>query len=84
MSSPYHRILCPIDFDDNSLAALRAAADLVQRFDGTIFVLHVGPMFAQPIAMPTYVDMYKSQKERHWPGSRTMPPTICPGSNTNC
>jgi nucleotide-binding universal stress UspA family protein len=66
MSPSYQRILCPIDFDENSLAALHAAADLARRSDGTVFVLHVVPMIVQPTAMPVYVDIYKSQEETAW------------------
>ena len=62
----YQRILCPMDFDDNSLAALATAADLARRSDGTVFVLHVVPMIVQPTAMPVYVDIYKSQEETAW------------------
>ncbi|HVN30162.1 MAG TPA: universal stress protein [Candidatus Binataceae bacterium] len=64
--SLYQRILCPIDFDDNSLAALNTAADLARRADGTVYVLHVVPMIVQPTAMPVYVDIYKSQEETAW------------------
>lgn len=66
MASPYQRILCPVDFDENSLAALAAAVDMARRSDGTIFVLHVVPMIVQPTAMPVYVDIYKSQEETAW------------------
>src|SRR5579862_7981764 len=66
MSLPYQRILCPIDFDDNSIAALGTAADLARRSDGTVYVLHVVPMIVQPTAMPVYVDIYKSQEETAW------------------
>jgi len=66
MSPSYQRILCPIDFDENSLAALAAAADLARSSDGTVFVLHVVPMIVQPTAMPVYVDIYKSQEETAW------------------
>ena len=66
MSPSYQRILCPIDFDENSLAALHAATDLARRSDGTVFVLHVVPMIVQPTAMPVYVDIYKSQEETAW------------------
>jgi nucleotide-binding universal stress UspA family protein/predicted transcriptional regulator len=66
MSPSYQRILCPIDFDDNSIAALNAATDLARRSDGTVFVLHVVPMIVQPTAMPVYVDIYKSQEETAW------------------
>jgi nucleotide-binding universal stress UspA family protein len=66
MSPSYQRILCPVDFDENSLAALNAATDLARRSDGTVFVLHVVPMIVQPTAMPVYVDIYKSQEETAW------------------
>jgi nucleotide-binding universal stress UspA family protein len=64
--SLYQRILCPIDLDDNSLAALATAADLARRSDGTVLVLHVVPMIVSPTAMPVYVDIYKSQEETAW------------------
>jgi nucleotide-binding universal stress UspA family protein/predicted transcriptional regulator len=64
--SLYKRILCPVDFEDNSLAALGTAADLARRSDGTVFVLHVVPMIMQPTGMPVYVDVYKSQEEAAW------------------
>jgi nucleotide-binding universal stress UspA family protein len=35
------RICCPIDFSEASAGALRAAADLARRFDGTLTLLHV-------------------------------------------
>ncbi|MGH9773214.1 MAG: universal stress protein [Candidatus Acidiferrales bacterium] len=35
------RVLCPIDFDVNSLAALDLARDLVRENGGTLYVLHV-------------------------------------------
>lgn len=63
MSFPYKRILCPIDFDENSLAALVVAAQFAKHNDGTVFVLHVVPMIIPPTGMPVYVDMYKSQEE---------------------
>ncbi len=41
----FKRILCPVDFDSNSLEALRVARELAIREQGTIQVLHV----TQPI-----------------------------------
>jgi nucleotide-binding universal stress UspA family protein len=35
------RILCPVDFSDAASGALRAAAELAARFDGTVTLLHV-------------------------------------------
>jgi nucleotide-binding universal stress UspA family protein len=59
----FSRILCPIDFDDNSMRALDTAADLARENNGTVFVLHVVPMIIEPTGMPVYVDLYKGQEE---------------------
>ncbi|HJU12163.1 MAG TPA: universal stress protein, partial [Candidatus Binataceae bacterium] len=37
------RILCPIEFDVNSLAALDMARDMIRERNGSLFVLHVVP-----------------------------------------
>jgi universal stress protein A len=37
----FHRILCPIDFDDNSLSALRLGAQLAERDQATLYLMHV-------------------------------------------
>lgn len=37
----FTRILCPIDFDDNSLAALRLAARLAERDQAKLYLMHV-------------------------------------------
>jgi universal stress protein A len=63
MSFPYRRILCPIDFDDNSMFAIDTAASIAREHDGVIIVLHVVPMIIPPTAMPIYVDLYKGQEE---------------------
>ena len=63
MTFPYRRILCPIDFDDNSLAALEVAAKMARQQDGSVYVLHVVPLILAPTAMPIYVDLYKGQEE---------------------
>jgi nucleotide-binding universal stress UspA family protein/predicted transcriptional regulator len=63
MPFPYRRILCPIDFDENSLSALSTAAEIAREHDGTVYVLHVVPLIVQPTAMPVYVDLYKGQAE---------------------
>jgi universal stress protein A len=63
MSFPFKRILCPVDFDDNSLAALEVAAQMSRQNDGIILLLHVVPMIMAPTAMPVYTDIYKGQEE---------------------
>ena len=62
MSFPFRRILCPVDFDDNSLAALEVAAEIARQNDGTVLLLHVVPMILAPAAMPVYVDVYRGQE----------------------
>jgi nucleotide-binding universal stress UspA family protein len=63
MAQQFCRILCPVDFDDNSMEALDTAANLARENNGTVFVLHVVPMILTPTAMPVYVDLYKGQEE---------------------
>ena len=63
MSYPFRRILSPIDFDDNSLAALDVAAQIARDNDGMVLLLHVVPMIIAPTGMPIYVDIYKGQEE---------------------
>ena len=47
MGFPYRKILCPIDFDDNSLAALDKAIELAHHFDAAMAVVHVIPIIVQ-------------------------------------
>jgi acetoin utilization protein AcuB len=63
VSYPYRRILSPIDFDDNSLAALDVAAQIARDNDGMVLLFHVVPLIVAPTDMPTYVDIYKGQEE---------------------
>jgi len=63
MSYPFRRILTPIDFDDNSLAALDVAAQIARDNDGLVLLAHVVPMIVAPTGMPVYVDLYKGQEE---------------------
>jgi len=63
MTQQFSRILCPVDFDDNSMQALDTAANLARENKGTIFVLHVVPIIIEPTGMPVYVDLYKGQEE---------------------
>ena len=63
MSYPFKRILSPVDFDDNSLAALDVAARIAKDNDGLVLVLHVVPMVIPATGMPVYVDIYKGQED---------------------
>ena len=44
MAFPYKTILCPVDFDENSLASLDAAIELAEHFGSSIILLYVLPM----------------------------------------
>jgi hypothetical protein len=61
MALSYKRILCPIDFDDNSLAALDAAAGLALEADGIVYVLHVVPMIVLGFETGGYIELYDVQ-----------------------
>jgi universal stress protein A len=63
MSYPFKRILSPIDFDNNSLAALDVAAQITRDNDGRVLLLHVVPMIVPATGMPVYVDIYKGQEQ---------------------
>ncbi len=63
MTPQFRKILCPVDFDDNSMQALDTAANLARESNGTVFVLHVVPMIIAPTGMPIYVDLYQGQEE---------------------
>lgn len=61
MAYPFKKILCPIDFDDNSIAALDAATEMARQSDATVEVLHVVPII-MPSGTPIYVDVYTEQE----------------------
>jgi len=41
MATIFRKILCPVDFSENSIAALDRAAELAQQNDALLFVMHV-------------------------------------------
>jgi universal stress protein A len=49
----FSKILCPVDFDPNSLLALRLASELAQERKATVYLLHVVAMPPGPeVALP--------------------------------
>ena len=49
----FDKILCPVDFDPNSVRALRAATELAQERKATLYLLHVVGMPPGPeVALP--------------------------------
>jgi nucleotide-binding universal stress UspA family protein len=63
MSYPFRRILSPIDFDDNSFAALDVAAHIARDNDGVVLLAHVIPLIIVPTGTQIYVDLYKGQED---------------------
>jgi CBS domain-containing protein len=72
MAFPYRKVLCPIDFDDNSMASLGTAAEIVRHSDGTVFVLHVVPMVIAPTGMAAYGNIFQQQEEAAWAKLRAV------------
>ena len=54
------KILCPVDFDPNSLAALEFGALLAQECNATMTLFHVVPVIIEPLKIATEPD------EREW------------------
>ena len=44
----FSNILCPVDFDQNSLAAVRVAAELAREYKATVYLLHVVHLHLAP------------------------------------
>jgi len=58
----FKKILCPIDFDDNSYGALAVAIDLAQQNQGKLYLLHVvTPVDPLVISAPTAFERMKQQ-----------------------
>jgi nucleotide-binding universal stress UspA family protein len=41
VATMFQKILCPIDFSDNSIAVLEQSAELARRFDALLYLMHV-------------------------------------------
>jgi len=64
MSFPYRKILCPIDFDQNSLRALDRALEIARHFGAAMIVVHVVPMVMElPADMPGVFQRYEEQEK---------------------
>ena len=57
MAYPFKKILCPIDFDDNSIAALDAAAEMARQAGATIEIFHAVPIAIQPSEAPIFIEV---------------------------
>ena len=61
MAFPYRTILCPVDFDDNSLMALDRAAEIAYHMNSKLALLHVIPIVVQPGEVPPPPSLYEDQ-----------------------
>jgi len=57
MVLPFRKILCPVDFDDNSLAALDLACKVASQNDASLCLMHVVPF---PVLAPGDVETVPS------------------------
>jgi len=63
MAFPYKTILCPIDFDENSLAALGSAAELASHFKSNLILVHVLPLVLVLGEIPPPEALIEDQKK---------------------
>jgi universal stress protein A len=63
MPFPYRKILCPIDFDENSYIALGRAIEIARHFKAAIFLIHAVPLVAQFGEAPIPIDLYNDQQK---------------------
>src|SRR5258708_36103908 len=52
MTQIFRKILCPIDFDDNSIAALETACKVAAQNDASLCIMHVVEISAHATEMP--------------------------------
>jgi nucleotide-binding universal stress UspA family protein len=63
---PVKRILCPTDFSEPSLEAVKAAAELAEHFSSQICLLYVVPTTPLPTSEPAYdFELPEYEKIRH-------------------
>ncbi|HUN57124.1 MAG TPA: universal stress protein [Candidatus Binataceae bacterium] len=63
MTFPFKSILCPIDFDDNSVAALDRAIELASHFKSTLILMHVLPLVVALGEIPPPRALYEDQEK---------------------
>jgi nucleotide-binding universal stress UspA family protein len=63
MAFPYKTILCPVDFDENSVAALDKAVEIARHLGSSIVLVHVLPLVVLPGEVPPPVGLYEDQEK---------------------
>jgi nucleotide-binding universal stress UspA family protein len=52
MTQTFRKILCPLDFDENSMAALEVACKVAAQNDASLYIMHVVAMPPHATEMP--------------------------------
>jgi nucleotide-binding universal stress UspA family protein len=60
----FKRILCPIDFDDNSLNALRTAVRIAQQEQAKLYVLHVAQLAEPTVISAPFISQRTEENAR--------------------
>jgi len=63
MAFPYKTILCPVDFDKNSLTALERAIELANHFKSSLTLVHVLPLVVALGEIPPPRALYEDQEK---------------------
>jgi universal stress protein A len=63
MAYPYKTILCPVDFDENSLAALEKAIEIARHLGSKIILIYILPLILALGEVPPPVALYEDQKK---------------------
>ena len=63
MAFPYKTILCPVDFDENSLAALDQTVAIARHLGSNLILLHVVPLVLSAGEVPPLASMYEDQEK---------------------
>jgi universal stress protein A len=66
MSHLFLRILSPVDFHENSLAALEYAAQFARQYDATVYLLHVIPTDELHLHREVYRPAEGGGADVHW------------------
>jgi universal stress protein A len=64
MAFPYQKILCPVDFDENSMQALDEAIGLARHFKAAIDLVHVVPLVIQYSDFPMPGEYYEEERQQ--------------------
>jgi nucleotide-binding universal stress UspA family protein len=63
MAFPFRKILCPIDFDENSSNALEQAIEIARHFKAAVVLVHAAPLVAQFGEDSLPGDLYQDQQK---------------------